>query len=755
MKIFRDDFGVPHIFAETAGALFEAYGYVVAQDRLWQLELFRRAAKGRLAAILGSDFLDADIFVRTTGYTEAELAAQFDKLPPAEIARFEAYRDGINRFIAEAKSDPFKLPLEFSFLGLLPPVHPEPWTVTDSMAFAVFTIRRFGEIGGRELRNQLLLDSLITAHGPAAGSAIFNDVRWINDPDAPVTVPTRGATETPIRRRPSPPPFNPVQLQGVGIPLQVSPEDAKAAWRRLGIPSRLGSYGWVIAPPKSTTHGAMLYGGPQVGFDTPSLMHEVQLTGGEGDFNVAGMAFAGIPGVLIGRTEHLAWTETTGAGDNLDIYIEVLCDAGTGYVFDGFCTPFKARSEVIDVAGAPSQTITVLRSLHGPVIASDAVMGLAATQKRVHWMREWESARGFLKFGQARNLSEFQEAIDLIATSHNLLYADDAGNIAYWQAGEVPLRPEGFDFRLPLPGTGEAEWPGGVLPTPRSINPAQRWLANWNTKPSVDFNNADEDILGKQFRHLEIQERLAPGGKVSPEDMEDIPKDIARVKELGREARFLKPYLLEALTVVGSTHPAADAARAILEDWDGSAATDAITSTTLLPAEVIFSAWLEQMLANTFTDELGAEVDEASTNMLIHVLDDALGGGSGVPPSRDYFNGMDPNVVVAQTFDQVLTALAISFGNSDPSAWMPPRGEIDFDHSFLPISFGSIPLSNRATYAQIVDFGRTDVEDKNILPLGQSGFINFLGVPDANSADQLELFRIFDYKPFMLLEEPA
>ena len=190
VKIYRDDFGIPHIFAETNRGLFEAYGYAVAQDRLWQLELNRRAARGRLAAIFGPSTVNADRVARITGYTDAELDAQFAMLTAEEQQIFDAYLGGINRYISEAALDPLsKLPFEFHALGFFP----QPWTRRDSAAFGVFMVRRFGEIGGRELTNLSLLESLIAAHGPVNGFAIFNDVRWINDPDSPVTVPTSGA----------------------------------------------------------------------------------------------------------------------------------------------------------------------------------------------------------------------------------------------------------------------------------------------------------------------------------------------------------------------------------------------------------------------------------------------------------------------------------------------------------------------------------------------------------------------------------
>ena len=749
VKIIRDDFGVPLITAETDRGLFVGFGYAVAEDRLWQLEANRRAALGLLAEILGPDFLDADIAARTLGYTEAELTEMFSNLPTEVQDRFQAYVEGINRFITQVVLlDPDKkMPAEFTTLKIFP----TPWLVTDVVAFGAFRARNFGEIGGKELENQELLEYLITTFGPEDGNAIFNDLRWRNDPDAPVTVPTKGAAVTPVRRG-----FKAGQRRGAVIWPSVSLEDAKEAWEELGVPTRFGSYAWVLSARRSKRIRAMLYGGPQMGFTTPSILLEVQLKGGESGFNVRGMTFAGAPAVLIGRNRHLAWTSTTGVGDNLDTYIEILCDAGpgagSGYLFNGACSPFEARVEVINVAGGSPNITTVLRSVHGPVIGlADDV---AVSQKRAHWMREMETELGFGRLGEARNLAEFEAAVDLIVTSHNLLYADRAGNIAYWQAGEVPVRPEGFDPRLPLPGTGEAEWPDEVLPTPKSINPARGWLANWNNKPSQEFDNADEDILGKQFRLLDLTDRLAQNrtrGQLSLADMEDIPKDIGRVKELGREARFLKPYLVDALEAAGTEHPAV----AILEAWDGSAVADVITSGSFEVAEVIFSTWLELMIDNTFGDELGPEVDEAGTNMLLHALDDALGKkGTGVPPSRDYFNGADPNQVMAAAFDQTLAALTIQFGTPDPTQWILPRGTIDFNHPFLPINVGSIPLSNRATYAQIVIFGKKKVFAESIQPLGQSGFISAAGVPDVHFADQLDLFSNFEYKPMPLLNGP-
>jgi penicillin amidase len=744
VRIYRNEFGVPHIFAETNRGLFEAYGYVVAQDRLWQLELNRRAARGRLSEIFGAGSLPSDRLARVTGYTDAELDEQFARQPLEIQEIVRSYGEGINRYLTEVIAvDPLKLPFEFYALGFTP----APWTTRDSTAFGAFMVRRFGEIGGREPTNYSVLAALQSTWGPAVGYQIFNDVRWINDPDSPVTVPTDGAYGK--RQKSLPPGKLAAQSFQGALKLSVSEDEARKVWESLGVPPKLGSYGWVVSAARSAEGFAMLYGGPQMGFSAPEVVHEVQLSGGNG-FRVKGMAFAGVPLVLIGRNDHVAWTSTTATGDNVDTYVETPCDAGggpgSGYVYVGVCRPFDVRVETITVRGASAVSLTVARSVHGPVVGS---LGASpVTQKRAHWMRETETTEAFLGFNRARNLNEFKAAAYKVVTSHNFFYADSRGNIAYWQTGQVPIRPEGFDTRLPLPGDGSAEWPGGILPVPESINPAQGYLANWNNKPSVGYDNADNQVFGKQFRLLDIQDRLATG-LISLEDMRDIPKDIARVKGLGREARYLKPYLLEAFAAYPPANPLVAQARAVVAGWDGNAFADALASDKLYAGEVLFSAWLSRAVRNTFVDELGSVVNEANSNTLLHALDQALGGGSGVPPSRDYFNGVDPKLVLSSSFEQTVAALG-----PDPSVWSnQPRGVINFNHPLLG-TLATIPNSNRATYAQIVVMGRPRATAENIYGMGQSGFVQF--VPpggyalDDHYRDQNPLFRNFEYKSMPL-----
>jgi penicillin amidase len=757
VRIYRDDFAVPHILAETNRGLFVAYGYTVAEDRLWQLEINRRSARGRLAEILGAGpSVTADRMARTFGYTETELDAQFAALNAEEQEIFTAYVDGINRYLDEVVApDPAnKLPFEFQFLNIGVPT---PWTVRDVVAYTMFAAQALDN-GGQERNNQSLLAALIAQHGPDAGMKIFNDIRWLDDPDTHVSVPVEGAIDK--RQKPAPPaPGLSAQLKGASETELDAPEaEAKAFWESLGVPTRLGSHGWVVSPAKSENGFAMLFGGLGLGFVTPAQTHEVQLTGGNG-FDVAGVNTAvGSPVVFVGRTDHIAWTVMSGGGRNVNTYIETLCDGGAGYLFRGVCTPFESRIETIPVRNSSPVTFTIQFSIHGPVVASGA--GVRFTQQRVQWHRELETWRAFLAFDRAHNLDEFEAAINQMPGALNFLYADKSGNIAYWAGGQIPVPPPGFDRRLPLPGDGSAEWIGELLPIPRSINPTRGWLANWNNKPSVAYPFGGG---GKYNRLLEIEDRLAAPGFISVDGMKEIEKYVARTDQTptppppagpGRESRFLKPYLLAALKLVPPTNPLAPQAEAVLEGWNGDAFRDVVSSATLEPGEVIFSKWLSVMLNNTFADELGANVGQASLNMLLHVLDDALGGGSGVTPSRDYFNGSDPNVVISQALDQALAALG-----SDSAVWSAqPRATIPFRHSLYPVipQAGNMLGSAHMTYLQSIVLSRPTISSENIVTLGQSGFIGLgsSGAPvfDPHFNDQLELYRNFQYKPMRLYQ---
>jgi penicillin amidase len=420
--------------------------------------------------------------------------------------------------------------------------------------------------------------------------------------------------------------------------------------------------------------------------------------------------------------------------------VETLCGGGIGYVFDGGCVPYESRVEIINVKGASPIALTVRRSVHGPVVGSGPNVRFA--RRRAQWKREVDYIKAVFGASRARNLDEFRVLVEQRSGVAGVLYADNSGNIAFWLAGWLPERASGFDTRFPLPGNGSAEWTGARLPVPVSINPAQGWLANWNNKPSVDFDALEGGGLGRSNRVLDIASLLDRPSPVSPDGMNVVVKDVARVDVVptgpGRQSRFLKPYLLSALDAVPPVHPLAPDARTVLENWDGSAIAEAMTSTSLEPGYVIFKKWLAIVLQDVFSDELKGNISQANASVLLHVLDDALRqdgpcadlGGSCVPPSRDYLNGQDANDILSHAFDQAIT----------------------FSH-FLIGPMAQIPGMARMTWAQNLVLAHP-ISGETILGLGESGFIKSgdggVPVPDPHFADQLQLYQNFGYKPMPL-----
>ena len=745
--IFRDAYGVPHIFAPTNYSLFYTYGYAVAQDRLWQLDLFRRAARGMMAEVLGPAGLASDRSERLHGYTETEYQDLYAALPTEAQEILTAYADGINAHLNVTLADPdHELPWEFHQLSY----EPAPWKVSDTLAIGRFMARTFGETGGQELQSQALLQSLINAHGTITGTATFQDLHWLNDPDAPVSVPPEGTAGT----VPIVPHLILPDIDWIAAEVGAQREAAAQVWARYGLPTGLGSYAWAVSPSRSATGNAMLFGGPQMGFNTPDIVHEIQLTGGRG-FDVIGASFPGVPLVLVGHNRSVAWSVTSGMGDNADVYVETLNPLNPEeYWYDGGWRTMITRTETIAVQGwADPLTEVMRRTVHGPVIAMDQANGLAYSVRRAHWMREQRVLATFLDLNRAEDLDDFQRGIDQFEVSNNFLYADTAGNIAYWQAGAIPIRPDGGHVgRFPLPGDGTQEWTGRFRAVPHVVNPAQGYLVNWNNKASVDFDNGDGVLLGKQDRVSDIQEILAASASITWDDMQMIPVRVATLKLLGNETRYVRAYLLAAIAAEAPDDQRVQEVASRLAAWDGRAVADAVAGTQGLPEEEIWNTWLSRVLLDTFGDELGSSWSEANLNTLLHVLD---GTTSGVPPSRDYFDhvGTDPsetgNQVLVQSLRGALEVLTARFGTSDIDSWTTARPTIDFVHP-LGLVLGEIPLSNRATYAQIVELS-TPIVAANIIPLGQSGFISPAGVPDPHFGDQITLYREFQYKPMQLI----
>ena len=488
VTIDRDDFGAPHITADTEAAVFFGQGFAVAQDRLFQMETFWRVATGRLAELQGQAALSQDRAIRTVFYTPAERQAIFGVLPPQVQTMISSYVDGINAYIDSTAANPDAyLPFEYTQFPLNQ-LGIEAWDTDKVVALMQFFIRRFGEIGGEEL--------IRLAELQANGEDWFNENRPINDPTAPTTI----HDDVPVTDEAPPVAYRVPEIDP-DVAAQVARERAEmnAALDAFGVPRKFGSFAAVISGALSASGNVLLLGAPQMGppqQNTKAFTSEVELLVGDvsdAELHVAGMTIPGIPGVVIGRTAGRAWTFTTGYTDNTDTYIETTDEAFEQYLYDGAFRPFEAITETIDVLGSAPVEYTHLRTVHGPVYMTDAANQQAFTYRYTFWQRELEMLTALYSAWKADDIAGFQAAAEQVPVSFNIFYTDKDQNIAYWHLGDYPIRPDGSDPRLPLVGDGSQEWEG-LLPfeqQPQSINPPQGYFANWNNKPIASWDQGD------------------------------------------------------------------------------------------------------------------------------------------------------------------------------------------------------------------------------------------------------------------------
>jgi penicillin amidase len=814
--ICRDaQYGVPSIYADAMPGVWFGTGWAQAEDRLVQIELVRRNARGSLAELfagIDSSTIDQDKETLTLYYTDAELQAEFDALPQWIRDAVDDYVAGLNAYVTHIYSTPALrdalVPFQFWVIGLLrgeEVYEPPPFTRLDVVANGNFLAREFGGGGGDELSNLSFLQFLQGKYGAQQGYALFNDARWINDPTAPVTVPDQrpkygfGGGQG-----------NPVQSAVVSLtapassgrhdpPAAVVDAAARALARRkqllesIGtryhVPWKDGSNSWVVSPKKTANGHAFLWGGPQEGFDTPSIDWEVYQHGP--GFDSGGMTIPLAPVVLIGRNTNIAFTTTSEETVDQQIYQEQVdfSQNPPTYRFNGADVPMIAVPHTLHIAGQPDQTFVSYRTIHGPVFDTDPAHGVAYSMKFASFGLEYKSFEGFAEQSTAHNLGEYRDAMSHIATLHNFFYADRSGNIAYFGAGLVPeLKPcpglttqQACDPRLPHNGDGSQEWLG-IVPfdqMPHVVNPRTGYIVNWNTKPSQAHylqQNGGEEYWGTIYHSEPIARDLATHQKLSTAELTAIEADIGRIDDA--DSRPAAPYFLPKFFKLyqqdTSLHtPQRDAAVAELEAWNqrdtvGSVAMSINTQWMQALEQRVFGA----QGVVPFADASHNFTGKATYNLLWHALDGTRGL---VPCDRmcatvDYYGG-NPGQVMAAALDDAMGLLAgtgvlpgtrgaLGFGTTDITKWgwvpaqnkdwadLDPVANAAADLGLLQKpDLGTSGTENRSTWMQSMDVGPAAITGVSVLPPGESGFIASDGTFSPHFADQVPLFNRFDYKP--------
>jgi penicillin amidase len=670
VQVRRDAYGIPQIYADTEEDLFRAQGYVQAQDRFWEMDFRRHVTAGRLSEMFGEGAVEKDVFLRTLGWRRIAQREYDHELSPRTKKYLQAYTAGVNAYLKEHEGA--ALSVEYAALGLTGDYTPGKWNPVDSVAWLkamAWDLRGNMEdeidralMSSRFTPGQikdLYPDYPYDRNVPIVPGGGVNTATGAFDPEleggtgdamtpgtgaatagAAVTTPGTGATTPGAAATPGTGGTAPTTGAGAeGVQAQLSSlagviEDMPSLLGPSG--SGIGSNSWVVSGKHTATGKPLLANDPHLAPQMPSLWYQMGLhCRGAGDscrYDVAGYTFAGVPGVVIGHNQDIAWGFTNLGADVSDLYLEKV--TGNTYLADGRQVPMRTRKETIKVAGGASRTITVRSTRNGPIVSDrsheldrvgqEAPVGDVAPDRgtgyavALRWtaLEPTRTMDAIFELNTARDFAGFRKAAgNLAVPSQNLIYADTKGNIGYQAPGRIPIRGKG-DGRYPAPGwDSDYRWTGYIPQSelPWESNPERGYIVTAN-QAVVDKEKyphlltADWGYGARSQRINDlIQSKIKDGGKISTDDMQTLQMDNS-----SEIAELLTPYLLK----IDIKDPYVREAQKLLEGWDYTQEADSA-------AAAYFNAVWRNTLMLAFGNKLPKELRTKSQCLNVRPADDS------------------------------------------------------------------------------------------------------------------------------------
>jgi penicillin G amidase len=575
VTVNRDGWGIPHIRASSTEDMVEAQGYVMAQDRLWQMDLLRRVSRGQLSEILGPAVVSVDKEFRTLGFTRA---AERDAaaLTGEQRLLLDAYARGVNKFIEQHQNH---LPLEFSLLKY----KPQPWTPADSFAITAYMYQTLTDTWEDEINR-----AKVTAHvGEDRAKDLFSpdaamDHFVVDDPNDKKDGSQRahsGDEDDDDDDDMTPDDVLKASNRS-SLPTQtgLAPDIASMLWPQVRdflagtkreIRHGLGSNNWVVSGAHTATGKPLLANDTHLELSVPSIWYEVHLTAP--DWNVAGFTLPGAPLVVIGHNDQITWGFTNNGADVQDLYIETFNPAAPDeYRVNGAWVKAQVFDEVIHVKGQADEHLKVSATRHGPVVRRDGDKGYA-----LRWTATEPGglSNTYNWLGKAHNWAEFRSAMKQVwGPAQNTVYADVTGNIGYIMAARVPIRKKGHG-EVPVPGdTDDYEWTGYVPfdQLPQALNPESGLIITANARVvGPDYKPYLTDRWEEPYRTARIHDLLQGRHDLRPEDMLKVQNDTYSYPHM-----FLAEQLTAAIKVAQPKDARAQQLIQRLKDWNGIASAD-------------------------------------------------------------------------------------------------------------------------------------------------------------------------------------
>ena len=557
VEVIRDEWGIPHIYAQNVDDLFLAQGYVMAQDRLWQMEMWRRWHEGRLSEIFGPAAFDYDLRTRQMMFRGPWDESEWTSYHPDGERIFTAYANGVNAFIEQNRDN---LPVEFQLTG----VEPDPWT-------AKTVVLRWAQVGLSSVRGHAISELQLAMNVGRFGAEEANR-RAAPDPWDDLEVP-EGLDVSIITqevlsamRAGDGDPFSGSRLPDLEVVERYRHLTPAVRTAQVSSPqvATEGSNNWVMSGDRSPTGVPILANDPHRRIEMPALRYFVHLNAP--GWNVIGGGEPPFVGVDAGNNERMAWGFTFAGTDMVDLYVEEVDPDNPDMVRwqDGW-EPLRVIEEEIGIKGEAPRTVELKFSRHGPVIYEDTENHVAYAVRSVVQDPGTAAYKGSFKMAQAESCEDFFErAMYWMVPTHSLICADVEGNIALQVTGLTPDR-DGWNGRLPVPGNGKYEWQGFRSDLPREFNPDRGYIATANNNvhpPDYEGRPVFYHRSGgaRTSRITRLHQILGTDRLFSVEDHQAIQLDAYSLRSEGDIPAF------QSWT---SDDPEVERARALIAEWDG------------------------------------------------------------------------------------------------------------------------------------------------------------------------------------------
>ncbi len=710
VNVHFDTYGIPHIYAENEPDALRALGYVHAQDRLWQMELLRRLAKGELSEVFGPDLVDTDKFFLSLGIDEHSKATIANLDPKDEmVVLCESYLEGVNSFIENGPT-----PVEFYLTGIekRPFVLEDIYNVVGYMAFSFAQAHK--------------TDPLLTSIRQEFGEEYINDLAVYSD-----------TTTVWIKN------YKDKVPDSLGAEITAY---ATKALKELPVPLFEGSNSWVLSPSKTKNGKVILANDPHIGFAQPSVWYEAHVNAP--GYEKYGYHLGGVPFPLLGHNQEVAYGLTMLQNDDLDFYFEQINPQdSTQYKTENGWETFEYVTKTIRVKDGADVEYTYKKTRNGMIMNGVAKQVTQEQPVAMSWMYvklKNEVMQGLFELSHAGDIDEFQEALPKIhAPGLNVMYGDAEGNVAWWATAKLYTMPDSISTKFILDGASGDQVPQRFLDfseNPSAVNPPWDYVYSANNQPDSTAGMLYPGYYLPENRAKRIVQLLDAKNDWDLESTSEMILDVTSSVNPSLVTELIK--LVDVSQLSEQQLVWVDA----LKNWDGHYGLDEISPTLFHRSEYY-------MLKNTFEDELGEE--RFNQFLGTHLLKRHIAWGAQMEDGVWWDNVHTQDIeetrleVLLKSFDDAWLSLVEDFG-PDPNQWkwgkvhtlehQHPIGRVESLRDFFNVGpfpvegtrevinnlafpyddTGLYKVSSGPSTRRVIDF--SDIENSvSILPTGQSG----------------------------------